>query len=316
MSKNLALLIAVLVALAVVAVACSSDADTSGETGDDTAGQTDSDTTQPDDTSGETGDDDAGEPVDDAETGEGGDIDYQALGLWDDGPCDESSDPLVVGIMTVFESPVISLVDQAVALEAAADAFNTRGGANGACVEVHTCDDEANFETALACVRDLEGAGVVATVNDQGSVAQTEVSAAMAEAGIPRVGGNVTNNDWADQNAYPIDASGTGSTFLMPQALIQEGITEIGLVRVDLPAAGAMAGLFETLFEGDDATFPVDVAVPAGTTDYSQFILAAENGGVGGIILAVGEQEAIQVVRAGQQLGTELQIGASLGTFS
>ncbi|MDH5238825.1 MAG: ABC transporter substrate-binding protein, partial [Acidimicrobiia bacterium] len=232
MSKNLALLIAVLVALAVVAVACSSDADTSGETGDDTAGQTDSDTTQPDDTSGETGDDDAGEPVDDAETGEGGDIDYQALGLWDDGPCDESSDPLVVGIMTVFESPVISLVDQAVALEAAADAFNTRGGANGACVEVHTCDDEANFETALACVRDLEGAGVVATVNDQGSVAQTEVSAAMAEAGIPRVGGNVTNNDWADQNAYPIDASGTGSTFLMPQALIQEGITEIGLVRV------------------------------------------------------------------------------------
>ncbi len=32
--------------------------------------------------------------------------------------------------------------------------------------------------------------------------------------------------------------------------------------------------------------------------------------------LALGEQEAVQVVRAGQQLGTDLLIGSSLGTFS
>ena len=32
--------------------------------------------------------------------------------------------------------------------------------------------------------------------------------------------------------------------------------------------------------------------------------------------LALGEQEAIQVVRAGQQLDTDLKIGASLGSFS
>ena len=219
--------------------------------------------------------------VDDA----GAEIDYEALGLWDDGPCDEAREPLVVGLMTVFESPVLSLESHALALEASAEAFNARGGANGACIEVHTCDDGANLDQAVACVEEIDDAGVVATVNDLGTAGQAEVSAAMAEAGIPRVGSNVSNVDWGDQNAYPLDASGTGFIFLMPQGLIEEGIDEIGIVRVDLAAASALQGLLAGIYEGE-ATFPVDVPVPAGTTDYTQFILAAEDAGAEGIALA------------------------------
>jgi branched-chain amino acid transport system substrate-binding protein len=281
MSKTFARGLAVLLSLALVAAACGDD-------------------------------DDADDADSDDETAEA--IDYEALGLWDDGPCDEALEPLVIGLMTVFESPVISLVDQAIGLEAAAEAFNARGGANGACIEVHTCDDGGNVDQAVACAREIDQAGVVATVNDQGTAGQAEVSAAMADAGIPRVASNVTSDDWDDQNAYPLDASGTGVTFLMPQALIEEGIDEIGMIRVDLPAAGALLGLLEATYEGK-ATFPMDVAVPAGTTDFSQFILAAEDAGVGGVTLALGEQEAVQVVQAGQQLGTDLLIGAALGTF-
>ena len=104
-------------------------------------------------------------------------------------------------------------------------------------------------------------------------------------------------------------------TFLLPQALINEGISEIGLIRVDFAAASALVGLMEDLYAGD-ATFPYDVPVAAGTTDFNQFILGAQDAGVGGAVLALGEQEAVQVVRAGQQLGTDLTIGSSLGTFS
>ena len=273
--------------------------------GDDTGGDDDGDTGGD---TGDTGGDDTG--GDDGDTDDtGGDVDLASLGLWDDGACDASLDPLVVGIMTVFESPLLSLIDQVQALEAATTAFNARGGANGACIEVVACDDGGDFDKALACVRELDDAGVVATINDQGTTAQADVSAAMAAAGIPRIGSNVTSDDWGDPNAYPTDASGTGVTFMMPQALIEEGITEIGLIRVDFPEAGAMAGLFGGLFGDDGATFPVDVPVPAGTTDYSQFVLAAEDGGVGGVVLAIGEQEALQVARAAQQLGSDLQIG-------
>ncbi|HKY16912.1 MAG TPA: ABC transporter substrate-binding protein [Microthrixaceae bacterium] len=259
-------------------------------------------------------DDDAGDSDDGGSAATQEDIDYAAIGLWDDGPCDESKPPLELGLMTVFESPVLSLKDQADALEASATAFNERGGANGSCIEVTVCDDGANTDQAIGCVRTVDEAGVVATVNDQGTAGQEEVSEAMTTAKIPRIASNVTNVDWDDPNAYPLDASGTGVTFLLPTALIAKDVTEIGLIRVDLAAASALKGIIEGIYEGE-ATFPLDVGVPAGTTDFTQFILAAQEAGAGGVTLALGEQEAIQVVKAGQQLSTDLLIGSSLGTF-
>jgi ABC-type branched-subunit amino acid transport system substrate-binding protein len=284
MSRTLARTLAVLMAMALIAAACSS--------GDD------------DDSSSATSGGANAEK-----------IDYTALGLWDDGPCDAAKPPLKIGLMTVFESPVLSLKDQADALKVAATAFNKRGGANGSCIKVTTCDDGGNVDQAVACVRTIDNAGVVATVNDQGTAGQRDVSDAMRTAKIPRIASNVTQDDWSDPNAYPLDASGTGVTFLLPQALINEDIHKIGTIRVDLPAASALLGLLQSIYEGD-ATFPYDVPVPGGTTDFNQFILGAQNAGADGVTLALGEQEAIQVVRAGQQLDTDLKIGASLGSFS
>jgi ABC-type branched-subunit amino acid transport system substrate-binding protein len=277
--------LAVALALALVAAACGGDDDDSDTGGGKTT------------------------------TTAGAAIDYKAIGLWDDGPCDKAAPPLKIGLMTVFESPLLSLKDQADALEAAAKAFNARGGANGSCNEVTICDDGANADQALSCVRKVDQAGVVATVNDQGTAGQAEVSAAMQKAKIPRVASNVTQDDWGDPNAYPLDASGTGVTFLMPEALIKAGVKKIGLIRVDLAAASALVGLLSDAYKGK-AEFVYDTPVPGGTTDYSQFILGAQNKGAEGVALALGEQEAVQVLRAGQQLNTQLRIGSSLGTFS
>jgi branched-chain amino acid transport system substrate-binding protein len=167
----------------------------------------------------------------------------------------------------------------------------------------------------VGCVREIDEAGVMATINDQGTAGQAEVSMAMQQAGIPRVASNVTSDDWDDQNAYPLDASGTGGVFLHPQALIDAGVTDIGIIRVDLPEASALIGLLEDVYAGD-AEFVIDAPVPAGTTDYSQFILAAQDAGAGGVQLSIGEQEAVQVIQAGEQLGTDLKFTIGLGTVS
>ncbi len=287
MSKHPARVVALMIALALVAAACSSSSGKSGGSTNTTAASSGSQQ-----------------------------IDYKALGLWDDGPCNASRPPLKIGLMTVFESPVLSLKDQADALQASATAFNKRGGANGACIQVTTCDDGGNVDQAVGCARTVDKAGIVATVNDQGTAGQGEVSQAMAKAKIPRIASNVVPDDWADPNAYPLDASGTGSTFLEPQALIDSNAKKIAIVRVDLAAASAVLGLLKGLYAKTGATFPADIPVPGGTTDFSQFILAAQNAGANGITIALGEQEAIQVVRAGQQLDTNLKIAGTLGTFS
>jgi len=284
MSRTLVRMLGVLMALLLVAAACSGD-DDEGAGGDDGG--------------------DGGEPAEE--------IDYEAIGLWDDGPCDEAAEPLRVGLTTTFETSTISLGDQALALEAAAEAFNTRGGANGSCIEVTTCDDGGTLDKAVACASTMEEEGVVATINDQLTAGQAEYMAPMAEAGIPRVAGNpAPPYDWQDPNLYPLDASGTGVTILLPQAMIDSGVSEIGVIRVE--SAASIISILEGIYEGE-ATFPYDAAVPGGTTEYTQFIQGAESEGVGGVTLALGEQEAVQVTRAGQQLDTELLIGSSLGTF-
>jgi ABC-type branched-subunit amino acid transport system substrate-binding protein len=235
-------------------------------------------------------------------------VDYKAIGLWDDGPCDKARKPLVVGIMTVFESPGLSLGDQVRTLQAAAQGFNNRGGANGACIQVVGCDDKSTLDQSVACVRQIDSAGVVATVNDTGTAGQAEVSAAMSAAKIPRIATNVSPSDWGDPNAFPIDASGTGGVFLGPQALVSEGVKDIAIVRVDQAAASAMLGFLQSLYP--DATFPRDMPVPGGTTDFAQFILAAQGADAKGITLAVDPQAAIQIIRAAQQLNSTLVIGS------
>lgn len=241
--------------------------------------------------------------------------DAASVGLWDDGECDASLAPLVVGNIGPHESPVLSLSDHVAALEASAVAFNARGGANGTCIEVVACDDENNFDRALECARQMADSEVVATLNDADVTAAAEVSAALADAGIPRIGGNVAPVDWDDANSYPISTA-SAVTFLLPDALIQQGVDKIGMVRVDVPAAAAARALFEATYADDGATFPADVPVPAGTTDYTQFVLAAENAGANGVMLALGAQEAIQVARAAGDLGSDLAVSASLGSFS
>jgi hypothetical protein len=64
----------------------------------------------------------------DGGTSDGGEIERSGL-LADDGPCDQALEPYPIGIMTVFESPVLSLIDQVNAAEASVEA-STVGGAS------------------------------------------------------------------------------------------------------------------------------------------------------------------------------------------
>ncbi len=249
-------------------------------------------------------------------SGANGSVDPTEVGLWDDGPCDESLEPLVVGIQATFESPVLTAKDSAAALEVSALKFNERGGANDHCIEVFTCDEKADANKAVECARQLERDGVSVTIND-GSVAPgPEVGQTHADNGIPRFFINAGTPDLSDLNAFPFDAGGIGTTMVMPQALVDQGAKKIASIRVDIAAAAALIGIYEDIYSPEGVEFVADIPVPTGTTDYSQFILSAEEAGADGIMIALGGQEAIQVLRAAQQLGSDLPFSTSLGTLS
>ena len=205
--------------------------------------------------------------------------------------------------------------DNALALEASAVAFNARGGANGHCIEVTTCDEHADQNAAVACARTLDDAGVAVNVNDASTDPGPSTGDVLEEAGIARFAISSGTPDLSDPNSYPFDAGGIGTAMVMPQALVDEGITDIASIRVDLPSASALNDIYEGIYAEDGVEFVADIPVPAGTTDYSQFILAAEDAGAEGVIVPLGGQEAIQVLRAAQQLGSDLLFSTSLGTL-
>ena len=178
------------------------------------------------------------------------------------------------------------------ALEASATAFNKRGGANGSCIEVTTCDDGGNVDQAVACVRTIDNAGVVATVNDQGTAGQADVSDSHGDGEDPP--DRVQRHPGRLGRSERVPARRLRHRRDVPAARRRSSTrtsTRSALIRVDLAAASALSGSSSRSTKAT-ATFPYDVPVPGGTTDFSQFILGAQNAGADGVTLALGEQEA------------------------
>jgi ABC-type branched-subunit amino acid transport system substrate-binding protein len=102
---------------------------------------------------------------------------------------------------------------------------------------------------------------------------------------------------------------------IMPAQLARAGHTKIAMIHVDTPPIQALRPVLAPMFEAYGAELTAMIPVPQGTTDYQQFILAAEDSGATGVMLPLGEAEAVQVIRAAEQLGSDLEFATSLGTF-
>src|SRR5207302_6007897 len=86
--------------------------------------------------------------------------------LPNNGPCDTSLPKYPVGISTVTESPVLSLKDDSLALDAAVKAFNSRGGIGKHCMDLTICDSRGDPNKEVDCARQFVANGVVATLSD------------------------------------------------------------------------------------------------------------------------------------------------------
>ena len=102
---------------------------------------------------------------------------------------------------------------------------------------------------------------------------------------------------------------------MMVPPLTRAGVKKIWMIGVDNPQIAALAGIMGTMAKAYGAEIIGVSKVPAGTTDFQQFVLAAQDGGAEGVIMPLGNNEAVQVMQAAQQLGTKLKFSSSLGTF-
>jgi branched-chain amino acid transport system substrate-binding protein len=235
--------------------------------------------------------------------------------LPNNGPCDKAKQPYPVGIITVFESAVLSLKDQVTALDASVKAFNARGGIGGHCMNLETCDDKADPNLEVDCARKLIGDGVVATLNDTTSFNPQPVADLFTQAGIARVGDSPNVPELSSPSTYAIGAGGTGTTFMMVPACTRNGHKKIAAIHVDTPQIGPLFDALAPMIKAYGAELVAKLPVTAGTTDFQQFTLAAQKAGADCAIIPLGQNEAVQVLQAAQQVGTKMTFSGSLGTF-
>lgn len=264
-----------------------------------------------DDDDSEVGDGDTTTTTESAEV----DLSFGGL-LWDNGPCDPALDPYKVGIIAVFESPVLSLIDQVDALDVSIERFNQRGGVGGHCMELEACDDQADPASSQSCARQFEREGVHVTINDT-AAASNEVTAILEEAGIPRLVVNAQQAELNSPLSYPLGAGSVGTVSLMIPPLARDGVTDIYAIFPGLAgAADALLGLMGGMLDAYGADIVGNSSIAAGTTDFQQFILAAEESGAPGVILPLGENEALQVLGACQQLACDQRFSTALNSMS
>ena len=231
------------------------------------------------------------------------------------GPCSKSKPVVEIGLITVFNSPVLHLKDQADAAVASVAAFNKRGGVGGHCLKLTTCDDHADPNTAADCARQMASSKVVATLNDTTSFGNQGVIDILTKANIPRFEVSPGLEDLSAPLSYAIGAGGVGTTFMMAPPLLKTGHKKIYIIGVDAPTIGVFPSLMTPMAKSYGGAIVGLSKVPGGTTDFQQFVIAAQDAGADSVILPLGDNEAIQVLQAAKQLNSKLDFSVSLGTF-
>jgi len=236
--------------------------------------------------------------------------------LPNEGKCDSKLAPIEVGLITSWDNPILDLGDQVTAAEVSVDAFNKkRAGVGGHCIKLTTCNDSADPGKAVDCARQFASSNIVATINDTTSWASADVGKILNEAGIPRIGLSPATADLSASNTYTIGAGGAGTTFMMIPPLGRTGHKKVYLIGVDNPQIDALAAIMKPEIAANGMELVGLSKVPAGTTDYQQFVLAAERAGADSVIMPLDQTLGTQVLNAAKQLGTKLDFSTSLGTF-
>jgi ABC-type branched-subunit amino acid transport system substrate-binding protein len=88
----------------------------------------------------------------------------------------KSSGSITVGFIGSLQSATYSFPETAAAAQAEVDAVNAAGGINGKTVKLSVCNDQANSNQAVVCVRQMTTAGAVGVIGGISTVGQTITS--------------------------------------------------------------------------------------------------------------------------------------------
>ena len=295
-------LLAVVAVMSLVAAACGDDDDEASSPATTAAAPAadDTDAEAPGEAEGED------ESADDApESTESDAEDAASSDAAEASPQEASDGPIKVGFVSDGRSDAIDNSAETPAAQAAAAYVNEHlGGVAGRPIELITCETHQTPAGAQDCVAELASAGVIAILNGVSGQGET-LSAQANEAGIPYV----TNGGLSQAifNAPLSFVIGNGLGALVGPAAVaaENGLTQAGIIVIDVPAAVDPVRQAAPLFYGNARVRADVIAIAPGTPDMTPQVQAAISKGAQQFAIIGDETFCTSAMQAIQTLGFE-----------
>jgi ABC-type branched-subunit amino acid transport system substrate-binding protein len=247
-----------------------------------------------------------------------GDAQFVALGGWKDPACSTSQPKVVVGISAPLDVAGTSLQDYVDGTQAAVNAFNERGGMSGRCLDLKVCDGKGDGPTELSCARaETENSSMVAGLASTFIQSEGDAYQLFQSAGLSQIGAQVTQPAaWNSPVSYEFTMGGSGTLLAGMPALKSVGVTKFAIFLPASGQVGALAAFANPLVKALGMNLVETIQIPPTAVDFTQFVLAAQNKGAEGGVLALPGNVGGQVIDAADSVSSNLKLSSSWGTFS
>ena len=189
----------------------------------------------------------------------------------------DSGSAETVKVMTLgpFDAKGFSLPSIAIGAQAGVDKVNASGGINGRQVELITCNDNNDPNTAAGCARKAVQEKVVAVVGAF-STFEPQIVPVLEKAGIPMLSGTPVAN-FTSPVLYPVTGGAASQFFGLGKSMATNPICNGkvgGLIEAFAATEGAIQ-LFKLGVEASGGTYTGTASAPQGARDFAPAVSAA-----------------------------------------
>jgi ABC-type branched-subunit amino acid transport system substrate-binding protein len=199
-----------------------------------------------------------------------------------------------------FDAKGFSLPSIKTGAEAGVAKVNAAGGINGRKLELITCNDNNDPNTAAGCARTAVQEKVVAVVGGI-STFEPQILPVLEKAGIPVIGTTAVSN-FTSPVTYPFTGAAAGALFGLGKAMATNPVCKgkVGGVIESFAATEGAMKLFQLGVQASGATYTGTSKAPQGARDFAPAVGAAADK-TGCLGMLAGPQTAPVIVTAAAQ---------------
>jgi ABC-type branched-subunit amino acid transport system substrate-binding protein len=209
-----------------------------------------------------------------------------------------SGSPIKLMLISTIQSPAFGFPEAVDGAKAAAAKYNAAGGVNGHQIQIETCNDQLDPNTAAACAQKAVSEKVSGVITGYTSFGY-KIMPILESGKIPFVGlWPSTDTEWNSPETFSF-GPGTNGLF----AGIATKMHDEGCTKLDIVTAGATAGadpvkLAESAFTQAGGSVGSTITVPPTQADLSPQVAAVNKSGAGCVILLTGAPQALGFITA------------------